>query len=115
MFGIDFGGWLNDIANWILQPIQEAWSWFVSQAWAFINWLWNLIPAPTAWPGPNVASALSIVLSDVQGPLAAINYYSPINLMFVLILIVLAEEGLLATWHAIRWILTHLPFVGGDV
>jgi hypothetical protein len=55
------------------------------------------------------------VLSDVQGPLAAINYYSPINLMFVLILIVMAEEGLLASWHAIRWILTHLPFVGGDV
>ena len=70
---------------------------------------------PTAWPGPDVAGALSVVLGYVAGPLAAINYYSPINLMILLVVICLAEEGVLATWHAIRWVVAHLPWVGGDV
>jgi hypothetical protein len=87
----------------------------MGQAWAFIQWLWSLIPVPTTWPGPDIGGAVDVVLGYVAAPLAALNYYSPINLSIVLLLICLAEEGVLATWHAIRWIIAHLPWVGGDV
>lgn len=87
----------------------------MGEAWTFLLWLWSLIPHPTAWPGPDVAAALSVVLGYVGGPLEAINWYSPINLFFLLVIICLAEEGILATWHAIRWLISHIPQVGGDV
>lgn len=115
MFGIDWGALGNALISPILTALQNLVMWVLGQAWNFLNWLWTQVPTLIPWPGPAVGPMLNSVLTDAAPTLTAINYYTPLNLAAVLFMVILSEEAILATWHGFRWLLSHLPGVGGEM
>jgi len=118
MFGIDFGGLVNAIKWALFGWIKDAFSWLLSQAWAFVQWVWSYIPHPVTWPSgaPNPAEGLAWILGrpEISQPLLAANYYAPVNLALFLFVAALGQEALLGVWRGVRFLISHLPWIGGN-
>ena len=121
LFDISFDpmDWLNDLLSGFFNLVKSGVTWLMSQAWTLLQYLWSLVPHQIPWPpgAMTVASALSSFMAepDVHTTLQAANYYSPVNLCIVLLVLALGQEAILGAWHGIRWLIAHLPWVGGEV
>lgn len=73
---------------------------------AIAAWLLSLAPAASAWPGGDIGAALIRLDALLQPPLAAMNYYLPVNLWMRLGNIVLAMEVALVLWQAIKFVIS---------
>ena len=120
--GISFDptGVLTSLLGGIGNLFVSFFSYLLNEVNAFINWLVSLLPQLPAWPGPNLATIVSDILGFNLGGTLSVgyqletwNYYICVNLDIVLFFLVLTAEGALVVWKFIRWILTHIPLIGG--
>lgn len=109
-----FTGWLGGLLSGLGNVFINFLSWLWSQAVGVINWLIGLIPHLPLWPGPSTYPAISYLLSELTYQLNTWNYYIAINLWIVLWATAITFEALGAAFKALRWAISHLPFVGGD-
>lgn len=79
-----------------------------------ITWVLSIIPGLPIWPGPDAGNALTFVLNELAQGILAWNHYVALNLLVVLATyVILPAEITSAVWKGVRWLLTHLPWVGG--
>lgn len=104
------GGLLSGLGNLFMQLLNWLWQ----QAVSLITWLMSLIPHLPIWPGPNTNTAISYVLQQCTYQLNTWNYYICVNLWIVLWMTSIVAESAASVFKALRWALSHLPWVGGD-
>lgn len=116
-FGVSFDptGVLTSLLGGIGNLFISFFAYLLGEVNSLIDWLISLLPQLPIWQSayPSVNAAISYVLSTLAPMFAAWNYYVCLNLWIVLLFTAITTEGALAVWKVIRWILTHIPLVGG--
>jgi uncharacterized membrane protein len=117
LLGINFDttGVLSSLLGGIGNLFISFFAYLLNEVGNLITWLISLIPQLPVWQAtyPSISSAISYVLQTLAPMMAAWNYYVCLNLWITLLFVGITTEGALAVWKVIRWILTHIPIVGG--
>ena len=120
MFGIpiptfDVTSLLSSLFSGLGNLVISMLNWLWQEAISVINWLISLIPSLPIWPsGIDLGTSWTYILSTLAQELQAWNYYICINLWLYLFGLAMIFEAASATFKALRWLISHLPFVGGE-
>lgn len=63
--------------------------------------------------GQYLPESLHTAMSTIGGYLNLLTPIVPFNTLFTALMIVIGLEIALFNWKSIKWLLSHIPFIGG--
>lgn len=87
--------------------------WIIHAFMTFIGWILSQAPHLPSWPGAALASAVTTVVAALSPGMTAMDYYVPVQLWLVLCGVILTAELSYTVWSGVRWVINHVPFIGG--